>query len=73
LIIARALVGNPRLLIVDEALDAVQDSEARDLLTRTIFSPEAPWTLRLVTSREDLIRRCGRVIAVSRQGLKEAA
>jgi putative ABC transport system ATP-binding protein len=70
---ARAIIGEPRLLIIDEALDTVQDSEERELLTDILFDPQAPWTLLLVTSREDLTNRCDRVLNLTRQGLKEAA
>jgi ABC-type bacteriocin/lantibiotic exporter with double-glycine peptidase domain len=70
---ARAILGQPRLLIIDEALDSVQDSEERELLTNILFDPAAPWTLLLVTSREDLTSRCDRVLNLTRQGLKEAA
>lgn len=71
--LARATVGSPRLLIIDEALDSVQDSEERELLTEILFDRQAPWTLLLVTAREDLIGRCDRVLQLTREGLQEAA
>ncbi len=71
--LARAIAGSPRLLIIDEALDGVQDSEERDLFTGILFDRNAPWTLLLVTAREDLIQRCDRVLHLTRDDLREAA
>lgn len=70
---ARALCRDPRLLVIDEALDHVQDLEERELLTERLFGPDAPWTLLLVTAREDLARRCDQVLRLTNDGLKEAA
>jgi putative ABC transport system ATP-binding protein len=71
--LARAIAGSPRLLIIDEALDSVQDSAERKRFTEILFDPQAPWTLLLVTAREDLIRRCDRVLHLTQDGLQEAA
>lgn len=70
---ARAIIGAPRLLIIDEALDSIQDSDERDRFRAILFAPEAPWTLLLVTSREDLMACCDRVLTLTRNGLQEAA
>jgi predicted ABC-type transport system involved in lysophospholipase L1 biosynthesis ATPase subunit len=70
---ARAIAGRPRLLMIDEALDAVQDMEERALLTDILFDARAPWTLVLVTTRPELLRRCTRVMQVNHNGLQEAA
>jgi putative ABC transport system ATP-binding protein len=73
LMIARAIVGKPRLLMIDEALDAVQDTAERELLTQLLFDPEAPWTLILVTSRPELLRLCSRVYHMDQELVGEAA
>lgn len=73
LMFARALAGRPRLLIIDEALDAVQDTGERDLLTGLLFDPASPWTLILVTSRPELLSRCSRVLQLNADGFREAA
>lgn len=73
LMMARAIIGAPRLLIIDEALDSIQDSEERDLLRNILFAPAAPWTLLLVTAREDLMGCCDRVVNLTRNGLQEVA
>lgn len=62
LMITRAVVGKPRLLILDETLDHLMDAAERDILMDAIFSPEQPWTLAVVTSRADVLDRCSRII-----------
>ena len=53
LMLARAIVGRPRLLLVDGLLDALPDSDAEQLADM-LCDPEQPWTLVLVTGREAL-------------------
>lgn len=61
LMIARALVGMPRLLILDGVLDALDLRECPELLPR-LFERSAPWTLLIATADPDIIQRCDRVI-----------
>ena len=70
---ARAVAGQPRLLIVDEALDAIQDTDQRESLAALLFDPASPWTLILVSSRPELLRRCSRILHLPSGELKEAA
>lgn len=66
LLLARALVGHPKLLIIDSLLDEwlhFSDSEAKDIL----FGPEAPWTLLVLTSSQDIANYCQRNIELSAQ------
>jgi len=56
LMIARAIVGRPALLLIDGLLDALPDDDA-ERLTEMLWQPEHPWTLVLVTGRESLARR----------------
>jgi putative ABC transport system ATP-binding protein len=61
LMIARAVISNPGLLIIDGLLDDWQNfgnSEAKQIL----FSEDAPWTLLILTSSESIIQLCQRVI-----------
>jgi ABC-type bacteriocin/lantibiotic exporter with double-glycine peptidase domain len=62
LMFARAIVARPGLLIVDEALDGLDDSAWCTALVDALFAPDAPWTLLVVTNREDLLNRCDRVL-----------
>jgi putative ABC transport system ATP-binding protein len=64
LAIARAIVARPRLLLLDGILDGL-DLRACPELLDTLFDPAAPWTLVLVTVRDDIRSRCGRVVAWS--------
>ncbi len=70
---ARAVAGHPRLLIVDEALDAIQDSGHRENLAALLFDPASPWTLILVSSRPELLRRCSRLLHLPSGELKVAS
>lgn len=73
LIIARAIAGAPRLLMIDEALDFVQDTVERELLTDVLFHPDAPWTLIVVASHPDVLQHCTRVLNLAEGKLQEAA
>ncbi|QDT56018.1 Alpha-hemolysin translocation ATP-binding protein HlyB [Caulifigura coniformis] len=51
LMIARAIIGNPRLLIIDGTLDALPDDEAVAIVTR-LMEPSKTWTLLISTTRK---------------------
>jgi ABC-type bacteriocin/lantibiotic exporter with double-glycine peptidase domain len=61
LILARAIVRKPRLLLVDEALDGLE-TETLERLESALFDAHEPRTLVLVTRDPDLIRRCDQVL-----------
>jgi ABC-type multidrug transport system fused ATPase/permease subunit len=62
--IARGLLGPPRLLILDGVLDGLNLTDSPGLLP-ALFDPTAPWTLLVVTSREDVIARCDRTVSLN--------
>jgi ABC-type bacteriocin/lantibiotic exporter with double-glycine peptidase domain len=64
LAIARAIVSRPRLLLLDGILDGLDLDSCPELLD-TLFDPAAPWTLVLVSVRDEIRSRCGRVVAWS--------
>lgn len=64
LMIARAVVGRPRLLILDGALDQIDRTQERDQLVSLLFASDAPWTLICITERPDLLSRCSRVMVL---------
>lgn len=64
LAVARAIVGRPRLLLLDGSLDGL-DLESCPELLDTLFDPAAPWTLVVATARDDIRSRCGRIVAWS--------
>lgn len=63
LVVARALAGGPRLLVLDGTLDAL-DEDIKDLLFANLAGHLAPWTL-LVTTHDpkaaDRLDRCVRL------------
>jgi len=61
LILARAIIRKPRLLLVDETLDGLE-IETLEKLEAALFEAREPSTLVLVTRDPDLIRRCDRSV-----------
>lgn len=61
LTIARALVGRPRLLILDGVLDALALRECPDLLPR-LFDRAAPWTLLVASTNPAVVGMCDRIV-----------
>ncbi len=57
LMIARAIAGNPRLLVIDECLDALDTASSRAALD-TLLDRNAPWTLILCTHDPAIAGRC---------------
>ena len=64
LMIARAIVGRPRLVVLDGALDQIDQREEQEHLSSVLFGPDAPWTLICITERADLLARCTRVVTL---------
>ena len=65
LMLARAIVGQPRLLVLDEALDHM-DADIRDTVIPAVLGPDAHWTLLVVTHSEEAAALCDRVIRLDR-------
>lgn len=63
LMAARAIVGRPRLLLVDGLIDALPDHDA-ERLTRLLVDPDQPWTLLMVTGRRDLAEAGTRTVSL---------
>ena len=61
LAIARAIAGRPRLLLVNGMLDRLDLRTCPQLLD-SLFDRAAPWTLVIVTAREDIKTRCDRTV-----------
>jgi len=65
LMVARAIVGRPRLLLIDGTLDALPDSMLAKLLPYLV-GPDHPWTTLIVTGRQAITDRCDRVWELSK-------
>jgi ABC-type bacteriocin/lantibiotic exporter with double-glycine peptidase domain len=61
--LARAIVGSPRLLLIDGTLDALSDDMQHALLAR-ILGPSRPWTVLIATGRQVVIGRCDHVVTL---------
>ena len=72
LMLARAIVGRPGLLLIDGVLDTLPDEEAEEVI-RTLRDPRQPWTLLIVTSRALLQGHCTRVVELQNGELRRDA
>ncbi len=57
--IARALLREPRVLILDECMDKLDDLPDRARLLDTLFSPDSRWTLVVASLSPEVLGRCG--------------
>ncbi|HBJ83860.1 MAG TPA: ABC transporter ATP-binding protein [Verrucomicrobiales bacterium] len=64
LLLARALVQRPRLLLIDELFDSL-DEESFALLDTAILDPSLTWTVILATRDHDVTRRCDQIIELA--------
>lgn len=63
LTLARAIAGQPGLLLIDGTLDALAD-ELLEPVADFLLHRERPWTLLVVTGRETLAKRCDRQLVL---------
>jgi ABC-type bacteriocin/lantibiotic exporter with double-glycine peptidase domain len=63
LLVARAIVGAPRLVLLDETLATVEPLARQELLA-VLTGPEAPWTLFFVTHATEVLAACDRVLVL---------
>lgn len=63
LMLARALVGRPRLLMIDGTLDGLSDEVIKDLLAR-MRKGNVPWTLLVATGRGAVRQACDRAVSI---------
>lgn len=59
LMIARAILGEPRLLMLDGALDVLQERVRRQVLSH-LFDRRHRWTVLVVTQMPDVVAACDR-------------
>lgn len=72
LTIARALASAPRLLVVDQTLDAL-DPGNRERVLDAVFDPEVPRTVIVVTHSVDIAARCSRTVPLSGEAPADAS
>lgn len=64
LLLARALAQRPRLLLIDELLDNMDDASFRQL-SAAILAKELPWTVVLTTRDSRVIAHCDQMIEIA--------
>ena len=72
LMLARAILEQPRLLMIDGTLDGVRP-ERLDPVLDALCGPQSPWTLIIVTHNSQVLARCQRVLELTNEGLREHA
>lgn len=70
LLVARAIVGDPRLVLLDDALATIEPA-ARHELIAALTRRDAPWTLVIVSHDPEVFQACDRVL-VLRDGEQHA-
>ena len=61
LMIARAILGRPRVLALDDALVYLQGPERKQVI-ESVLGPDVPWTTLVVSTDPDILARCTRTI-----------
>jgi ABC-type bacteriocin/lantibiotic exporter with double-glycine peptidase domain len=72
LMIARALLLKPSVLLLDGVLDALEELHTSDPLLHTLLAPNAPWTLVLTSDNTEILRRCGRMYLLMNGSLQQS-
>ncbi len=68
--IARALVGDPRILVFDEATSAL-DAESEEIIQRNLAAIATGRTVIIIAHRLSAVRKCNRIITVEEGQITE--
>lgn len=71
LLLARAIVKRPQLLILDEAFTAIEERSKLDILDR-IYSPDLAWTIIDISHDADSILRSSRIVVLAEGKIVES-
>ncbi|MBA3976068.1 MAG: ABC transporter ATP-binding protein [Candidatus Solibacter sp.] len=71
--LARALANKPRLLLLDECLDFLEDVPGRGDLLDRLLGPSALWTVIVATQSEEILSRCDKVFRLEGGEVREVA
>ncbi len=64
LLFARAIAGNPRLLIMDEGFIAI-DEKTRLMILDAVYAPERNWTILAITHIDEVVIRSEKIMVLS--------
>lgn len=70
LMLARAILSEPRLMMIDRALDGVRPERLEDTL-EALVGPNATWSVLIVSHRPEVLARCDRVLELEAGGFVE--
>lgn len=73
LALARAVAGQPRLLVLDDAFERIDEPDQRAEIADRLFDKNNSWTMLCISSRPDLLRRCEYLYLLDQGGLTELA
>jgi len=62
--LARAVAHEPRVLVLDECLDWLEDLPERGRLLDLVFGPRDRWTVIVASHNGEILRRCDRVYEI---------
>lgn len=71
LILARAVLQKPRLLLIDEVLDSLVDTPGGEQLCRLILDKSNPWTVVVTTRNATVAGMCDREFTVENGQIRE--
>lgn len=71
LMLARAILQKPRLLLIDEVLDALVDTPGGEQLCRLILDRANPWTVVLTTRNAAVAGMCDREFTIQDGQIRE--
>ena len=66
MLLVRAIISRPRLIVIDNAFQAAEDTVHREQIVKTLFSRDTPWSLLIVTDSTDLLDHCDTIWKVSK-------
>lgn len=64
LMLARAIVAEPRLLLIDGTLDTIGTAPDFNIVVDMLFAPGTPWTVVVASLNPEVLRRCNRVFQI---------
>jgi ABC-type bacteriocin/lantibiotic exporter with double-glycine peptidase domain len=65
ILLARAFVHNPRILLLKDALEHFEGKQAREIMTY-LASPERPWALIVASNNKDWQEMCNQHIVLDK-------